>query len=176
MTGQRAKFNWFDVLFLLIAAAAVLLALWAVDWIGKAQAAPPTETPVTLRCVVKVEGLREGLEDGLVRGDTGYLATADGMVHPFGTVVGIQIENSSYVSADVTKTMTDENGESYRSLVRSDLPGRIDLAVTFEVSAVLAEDGRYYADGCLVAVGTYMQLMTPHLFCEGYCISVAEAN
>ena len=28
----------------------------------------------------------------------------------------------------------------------------------------------------LVAVGTYMKLMTPHLFCEGYCISVAEAN
>lgn len=175
MAEKKTRFNWFDVLCIVIFVLAVVATVWALNWRDSGREAV-TETPVTLRCVVKVEGLRDGLEDGLARGDAGYLVADSGMVYPFGTVVGIQTENSSFVSSTVTKTMTDENGQPYEALVRSDLSGRNDVSVTFEVGATLAEDGRYYVDGCLVAVGTYMKLMTPHLWCEGYCISVSEAN
>ena len=175
MEKKQSRFNWFDTVFLVVLVLAVLAALWALS-ARRAKEKAPEETAVTIRCVLKVEGLREGLENDLRRGDAGYLLLDNGMVYSLGSVVGMQSENWSYVSATVTKTMTDENGETYNAFVRSDLPGRVDVAVTFEVEATLAEDGRYYVGDAVISAGRYMKILTPHLFCEGYCISVAEAN
>ena len=175
MENRKPRFNWFDAVFLAVLLLAVVAVLLAVS-ARTAKEQPPEETPVTLRCVLKVKELREGLENELRRGDAAYLRLDSGMVYPFGTVIGMQSENSSYVSETVTKTMTDENGGVYKVFVRSDLPGKLDVAVTFEVEATLAKDGRYYIGDAVVSAGLYMTVLTPHLLCEGYCISVAEAN
>ncbi len=169
---RKVRFNWVDLAILLVIALIILVTVWAFHQAGRSETAPSTEK-VTIRYVVKVSELREELADSVVAGDIAY--DGSGM-HVMGRVTGRQTDDATWFSQTVTREVTGADGKTYREMVSSPIPGKVDLYVTFESEGYLGTDGRYYIDGVLVGTGVQLHLMTQHFWCEGYVVSVSAAG
>ncbi len=159
MNTKKAKFNVIDAFIILAIIAVIAAAVWLcgrLDIFGKNE---DDREDVKLRYVVEITMLDEQFSTVLEKEDR--LFNARGTVE-LGYVKSCEIR-------DADKVTVDADGNT----VISSVEGKKNLYITVEADAYI-EGLSYYVNGMRIAVGEYIEFMTPELTCGGYCISFEE--
>ncbi len=157
-TKKRGRFNYIDVLLLILIIAAVIGLAWLMI-------SPYTEqffaTTYDIEYTVALNGVRVEFKDKVQEGDR-MVETAglDGI----GNVTGVVYTASKFVG-------TDSNGHS----ITSDHPGLYDVMITVRAEATL-QSGVYSVNGYGITAGKTIPFRVPDFIGEGVCVSVAEVT
>lgn len=158
MKERKIRFNFIDVVILLLIAAVVFAVLYVFVFSARNDS-PAAQTQYTkIRYVIQAVGIDEKY-DGLVKaGDSVEEAISRKAV---GSVVGVQSEPYQKVTFDY------ENGKETVALVE----GKITMNITIEATAT-ESDSAFTAGGCEIRVGQQYSIAMPDLYCSGYCIEL----
>lgn len=159
MNKEKTKFNFIDLIILLIILAAVFILLYVFVLSGKETSLTDTET-VTIEYVVEIQNLDSNLCDYAAKGDNVQDAIKR---RGLGTVTGI--EKKPY--RKLTYNYTDNCETS------SEVPEKSVLLLTIEAEAV-ETDRSFSVNDCPVRVGELYSLILPDMYVYGYCISVVK--
>lgn len=150
MEKRKHKFNIFDVIVILLAAAAAF-GIWKIATGGG------EVREVTLSFVMQSAPVPEDVADNVAAGDGVYDKESGALI---GRVVTCDSRQALY-------TGTSKSGAS----ATSDYPGFRTLYITCTAEA-RADSGSFVSGGVTVSAGRKYTLMLPHLYCEAECISV----
>lgn len=161
MTKRKIRFNFVDLLILLIIGAAVaLLALVFVGGFGKSSASE-TQT-ATIEYVVEIKNLDSSLQDTLA---VGQLVEDAVERKQLGELKAISKSDAMQINYNYT------TGEEEYSVVE----GKINLTLTIRAQAE-ESDISFSVDGYEIRVGTHISMTLPGFQCNGYCIGVTKLS
>lgn len=161
MTKRKLRFNFVDILIILILAAAV--ALVAVVFIGGFGKESASETrPATIEYVVEIKNLDSSLQDTFAVGQTVEDAVERKII---GELKAVSKTETQQVNFNYT------TGEEEYSVVE----GRIDLTLTIRAQAE-ESDVSFTVDGYEVRVGKHISIILPGFQCNGYCIGLTKLS
>ena len=158
MKERKIRFNFVDVLILLLIAAVIFAVLYIfVLSKDKTDVTIQSET-ATIRYVVQAVSVDDRF-DGMAKvGDPVEEAV---IRRNIGTVVGVQSEPFEKVTFDY---------ENSRETV-AQVDGRITMNITVEATATVS-DTAFVVNGCEIRVGQQYSLAMPDLYVAGYCIEM----
>ncbi|MBE6542306.1 MAG: DUF4330 family protein [Ruminococcaceae bacterium] len=158
MNNRKIRFNWIDVaiILILIAVAAVVMSYFVFN--GREET-DVVQTPTTkIQYVVELNNIDENFADILSVGQEVEDAVTRQKV---GKIVGVQSVPYRKISFDF------ENEEE----TVTEVENRIMIRITIEADAV-ESDRDFTVSGCVIKVGKLYSLMTPEMYCVGYCIAL----
>ena len=157
MNKRKIRFNFIDLLLLLLIAAVVFAVLYIFVLSGR-DTAQDDESTVTVQYVVEIANIDERFADAVKKGQPVQDAIQRKNV---GTVVGAEAK-------DYEKIVFDYDSAE-EVLAKSE--GRITLYVTVEAQ-VYESDSAFTAEGVAIRVGERYSLIFPDLYGVGYCTSL----
>ena len=162
MKERKLRFNFIDVLIILLIAAAVFALLYIFVLSDRSNEIT-TETQYTkIRYVIQAFEVDERFE-GLVKpGDTVEEAVVRKNI---GQVVGVQTEPYQKVTFDY-----EEGKETV-----ADVEGQILVNVTIEADAA-ETDSAFSVNGCEIRVGQSYSISMPDVFLFGNCVEITAEN
>ncbi len=150
MEKRKHKFNIFDVIVILIVAAAAF-GIWKIASGGG------EDVRAAVNFVMQSAPVPEDVADNVAPGDGVYERESGALI---GRVVTCDSRSALY-------TGTAKDGSS----VTSDYPGYKTLYITCTADAG-QRGGAYVSGGVTLSAGNKYTLMFPRLYCEAECISV----
>ena len=162
MKERKIRFNFIDVLIILLIAV-IIFALLYIFVLGDKKIEVNNETQyTTIRYVVQVTSVDERF-DGMI--SVGDLVQESVSRKQIGKVVGVQSQPYQKVTFDY------ENGKETSSTVE----GMISLNITVEAEAV-ETDPAFSVNGCDIRVGQQYSLALPEMYVSGFCIELNDGK
>lgn len=158
MKEKKIRFNFIDVLLILVIAAVVFALLYIFVLSENKNEVVASTEQTTIRYVIQATGVDEQF-DGLAK--VGDPAEESVVRKNIGTVIGVQSEPNKKVTFDY------ENG---RETV-SEVDGRVTVNLTIEATAT-ESDTAFSVNGCDIRVGQQYSVALPDVFLSGYCIEL----
>lgn len=157
-TKKRGRFNYIDVLLLILIIAVVIGLAWLII-------SPYTEqlfaTTYDIEYTIALNGVRMEFKDKVKVGDS-VIETVE--LDGIGNVTEVVYTASKFVG-------TDSSGHS----VTSDYPGLYDVMITIRADAAI-QSGVYSVNGYGITAGKTIPFRVPDFIGEGVCISVREVK
>ena len=162
MEKRRIRFNFIDLLILLVGAAAIFVLLYVFVLSGrKAPVVSGEAETVRLEYVVEIQNVDEKFAEIVKK----QQSVQDAIKRkPIGTVTGVEHNTFQKITFDY------EKGEE----VLSDVEGRVTLVVTIQADVTENKDS-YTANGIVIRVGEQYSLIFPGMYGVGFCTSL-EVN
>lgn len=155
---KRGRFNFIDVLLLILIIAAAIGLVWLMISPYTEQLFAPT---YDIEYTVALNGVRVEFKDKVQEGDR-IVETAG--LDEIGRVTDVVYTASKFVG-------TDSNGHS----ITNDHPGLYDVMITVRAEASL-QSGVYSVNGYGITAGKTIPFRVPDFIGEGVCGSVTEVT
>ncbi len=157
---RRFRFNFIDVLLILIIlAAAVLL---AYIFTSSEITLFDSQQTVEIEYTVLLRNVREEFRDLIEAGDH---VTDTVTLYGIGEVTDVSYADGSYTGIN----------HSAATVVNGPYPEHMNVTITIRAQASVG-DGFYDIGGYKVAVGKLIDLRVPHFTGEGYCRTITEVS
>lgn len=161
MNKRKIRFNFIDLLILLVAAAAVFVLLYVFVLSDRASSTDTQELAV-VQYVVEIQNVDERFSETVRKGQPVEDAIRR---KPVGTVVGMEAKPFEKITFDYLT----------REEVTAAADGRITLYVTIE-TPVVETDSAFLSNGVAIRVGEQYSLIFPDLYGVGYCTSLKKTG
>lgn len=161
MNKRKIRFNFIDLLLLLVIAAAVFVLLY-VFVLSDRSAPADVDSTVSVEYVVEIANIDERFADAVKRGQPVEDAIKRRII---GKVVGAEAKDYEKIVFDY------DTGEE----VLAASEGRITLYVTVEAD-VTETDSAFTANGVAIRVGEQYSLIFPDLYGVGFCTSLKKTQ
>jgi len=159
MTKRKIRFNFVDLLIVLIVAAAVsLVAFVFIGGFGKGSSSKTQ--PATIQYVVEIKGLDSSLQDTVA---VGQLIEDAVERKAIGELTGVSKSEHYQINFNYT------TGQEEYSVV----DGKINLILTIEAQAEESETS-FTVDDYEVRIGKQISMNLPGFQCSGYCIGLTK--
>ena len=161
--AKQGKFNFVDLLFLVLAVAILFVFVFVVDPFSM-NIFGGDDKNVVLEYTVQIEYVEGSLADNVRTGDEVLNAANKASL---GLV--------SALKNDVPHSEVYYDSEA-DTVSMKEYPDRYDLQITIMADAVLEEGKGYYVNGSRIAVGGQYSLIFPEYVGSGYCIGMREVG
>lgn len=159
MNKRKLRFNFVDVIIILVIIAAVFVL--AKVFLGTDNSAAQDETDKTkIQYVIELQEVDERFEDAIKKGQLVQDAIERKNI---GTVVGVQCIPYEVITFDYT------TGKEKVAVV----DGQLSVSITIEADAV-ETDRAFTVDGCEIRVGKQYSVAFPEMYGVGYCIKITK--
>ena len=161
MNKRKIRFNFIDLLILLLIAAVVFVLLYVFVLSDRTKPADDQAT-ATVQYVIEILNIDERFSEIIRKGQPVEDAIRRKSV---GTVVGMEAKPFRKIAFDYN------SGEE----ILSEAEGRMTLYVTIEAE-VVETDSAFTADGVEIRVGQQYSLIFPDFYGVGYCTSLKTVS
>ncbi len=160
---KRGKFNFVDLLFLILIAVIVLAVFFLIDPFSM-NVFGGAEKNVVVEYTVQIEYVEASLADNIRLGDEALNA-----------VNKTSLGRVSAIKNDILYSEACYNSEA-DIVSMKEYPDRYNLQITITSDAVFEEGKGYTVKGTRIAVGGQYSIMFPNYLGNGYCISMREVG
>jgi len=158
MKERKLRFNFIDLLILLVIAAGIFAVLYIFVFSGRGKSTVVDTQYTKIRYIVQFQSVDEEFADSVVAGD---LVEEPVERRTIGTVVAVQSEPCQKIIFNY-----DEAKETVATY-----DGKVTMYITVEADAV-ETDSAFTVDGLPIRVGTQYSLSMPNMYGNGYCIEL----
>lgn len=160
---KRGKFNFVDLLLLVLVAAILFAVIFLVDPFSL-NVFGDAEKTVVLEYTVQIGYVEASLVDNVRLGDEALSAVNKASLGRVSAIRNDILSSEAYYDSE-----TD-------AMSMKEYPDRYDLQITITADAVFEAGKGYYVKGNRIAVGGQYSLMFPEFAGSGYCISMREVG
>ena len=162
MKERKIRFNFIDVLIILLIAVIIFGALYVFVFRNRNTNLTEETSYTSIRYVVQVTNVDERFEDMINVGDHAEEAITRRTV---GTVIGVQSEPYKKITFDYENAIETV----------SEVEGKLTMNVTIEANAT-ETDSAFNVNGCAIRVGELYSIALPDMYISGYCIELTAES
>ncbi len=160
---KRGKFNFVDLLFLVLVTAILFAVVFLIDPFSM-NVFGGTEKNVVLEYTIQIEYVEASLVDNVHLGDEALNAVNKASLGRVSALRNDILYSEAYYDSEADVVSMKE------------YPDRYNLQITITADAVFEAGKGYSVKGSRMAVGGQYSLMFPEYVGSGYCISMREVG